>query len=211
MSELSLHFSCSLDSILFNCNYKLHSIEYSNFNKSNIVIRLNSPTFRVSFEKGKFFDMHNLIVKRGTDGEQLVRPILRDFSLVMREGLSEFSLQYNIPVSLLIKFLEDLENIYLDPRKYIDFEVSGVSIDVNKEFQKDKPGFTTNRKITVELRSKKGCTKAVIHEEGRISLLYSLDCSEWSEDFSKYRNIITSIHPTITEISEIVDFMKKII
>lgn len=209
MSEISFHFNCAQDSILFICNYKLHSIEYSNVN-NNVIIRLNSPNFRVSFEKGKFFDMHNLIVKKGVEGENLIRPILRDFSEVMKEGFLQLSLQNNIPVSLLIKFLEDLNKIYLDPRKYLDFEISEILIDLNKEFQKDKPGFATNRKITMQLNSNKGCVKLIIPEEGQPSHLYSLDCSEWREDFSKYRSILSTLHPTILEISEIVDFMKKV-
>jgi len=209
MSEISFHFNCAQDSILFTCNYKLHTIEYSNAD-NGVIIRLNSPSFRVSFEKGKFFDMHNLIVKKGVEGENLIRPILRNFSEVMKEGLLQLSLQNNIPVSLLIKFLEDLNKIYLDPRKYLDFEISGVLIDLNKEFQKDKPGFATNRKMTVQLKSNKGCVKLIIPEEGQPSRLYSLDCIEWREDFSKYKSILSSLHPTILEISEIVDFMKKI-
>jgi len=210
MSEISFHFNCTQDSVVFHCNYKLHSIEYSNIN-NNVIIRLNSPSFRISFEKGKFFDMHNLLVKKGVEGENLVRPVLKDFSEIMKEGFLQLSFQNNMPVSLLTRFVEDLDKIYLDPRRYLDFEVSEILIDMNKEFQKDKPGFTTNRRITIELKSNKGCVKTIIPEEGQPSHLFSLDCSEWSEDFSRYRSIITSLHPTITEINEIVDFMKKII
>ncbi|WP_369610893.1 hypothetical protein [Sulfurisphaera javensis] len=179
--------------------------------QNNVIIRLNSPKSRVSFERGKFFDMHNLLVKKGIEGEELVKPIIKEFSDIMKEGIVQFSYQNNVPIGLLLRFLQDLDKIYLDPRKFLDFEVNSILIDVNKEFQKDKPGFTTNRKITIELGSKKGCAKVILPEEGNVSHLFSLDCSEWSEDFSRYRDILYSIHPTITEISELVEFMKKVI
>lgn len=210
MSEVSFQFRCNQDSLLFNCNYKLHNLEYTFF-PDNTVIRLNSSNFRVSFEKGKFFDMHNLLVKKGVEGENYVKPIIREFSDIMKEGLMQFSLQSNFPISLVIKFLEDINQIYVDPRRYLDFEVEGILIDVNKEFQKDKPGFITNRKITVELKSNKGCVKIVLPEEGNVSHSYSLDCKDWYEDYSKYRNTLNSIHPTITEIVELVEYMKKVI
>ncbi|BAB67399.1 hypothetical protein STK_22890 [Sulfurisphaera tokodaii str. 7] len=210
MSEVSFHFKCNQDSILFNCNYKLYSMEYSKLN-NDIIIRLNSPKFRVSFEKGKFFDMHNLLVKKGVEGEEKIKPIVREFSEIMKEGIAQFSLQNNLPLSILMKFLDEMQDIYLDPRKYLDFEVISILIDVNKEFMKDKPGFTTNRKITMELQSQKGCAKVIIPEDGNITHFYSLDCKEWIEDFSMYRNLLYSLHPTISEINEIVNFMKKVI
>ena len=214
MSEVSFTFNCNKDLVQFSYNYRLVSLD-SLIKDSMKVIKLYTSSSRVSFENGRFFDAHNLIVRKGKEAEESIKGELQNVKDVILDGLNKVSIEMDLPTSLIKRYVDDLINCpsAIKPMKYLDFEISEIGIELNKIFfdrKLNQPGDVIPQKILkVYLKSTKGCTRLTIKENSRPTLEYSTDCEMWTEDSLKTLSILSSLHPTILEVKEIVDYLKK--
>jgi hypothetical protein len=210
MSEVSFTFSCDEKEIRFSCNYKLLALD-SLFSEKQRIIKIYTQNMRVSYENGRFFDSHNLIVKKGVEAEESIKDGLNNIRGILEEGLQQASIIYSMPVSLVRKYINDLVNLSVNPKKYLDFEINSITIDLNRVIYTNKPDFLSEKTITIVLGTNKGCVKVVLRETRGNTISYSEDCRDWTEDSLKTLSILNSLHTTILEDKEIVDYLKRII
>ena len=210
MSEVSFTFSCDEKEIRFSCNYKLLALD-SLFSERQRIIKIYTQNMRVSYENGRFFDSHNLVVKKGAEAEESIKEGLNNIRGILEEGLQQASIIYSIPVSLVRKYVNDLVNLSVNPKKYLDFEINSITVDLNRVIYANKPDFLSEKTITIVLGTNKGCIKAVLREARGNSFSYSEDCRDWTEDSLKTLAILNSLHATILENKEIVDYLKRVI
>lgn len=214
MSEVSFTFRCSESSVEFMYNYKLINLETSLRNNTKI-IKLQTSSSRVSFENGRFFDPHNLIVKKGNEAEESIKAELKNIREIIIDGLTKASIEFDLPVSLIKRYVEDLveKPTAIKPTSYLDFEVSELEIELNKIFfdrNLNMPGDVVPQRILkLSIRTNKGCTKLKLKEKSNVTLEYAEDCETWSEESLKVLSVLSSLHPTIFEVKEIIDYLKK--
>ncbi|BCU69448.1 hypothetical protein [Stygiolobus caldivivus] len=215
MTEVSFTFHCSEDSLQFLYNYNLVNLESAFINGSKI-IKLHTNNSRVSFENGRFFDPHNLIVKKGAEAEESIKDQLKNVKDIIIDGLNKASIEFDLPVSLIKRYVDDLSErpLNLKPTSYLDFEISEILLEINKVFFDRNLNMAGDvipqRILKLFIKSKKGCTRLQIKEGSKTTLEYSEDCELWSEDSLKVLSIVSSLHPTIIEVKELLDYLKRV-
>lgn len=214
MSEVSFTFRCSESSVEFVYNYKLINLESSLRNNTKI-IKLHTSSSRVSFENGRFFDPHNLVVKKGYEAEESIKAELKNVREIIIDGLTKASIEFDLPISLIKRYVEDLveKPTAIKPTSYLDFEVSELEIELNKIFfdrNLNMPGDVIPQRILrLSIKTNKGCAKLKLKEKSNVTLEYAEDCETWSEDSLKVLSVLSSLHPTILEVKEVIDYLKK--
>lgn len=208
IKESSVRMVASAGSLSVHYNWKGRVVEVQKVD-GKVSIRYFTSQRRLSFENDKLFDMHALSVLKG---EEAKRKLMNELKGAVEEGvedLSSLALEASVPTSLPITFIRDLGNLYVDERRVLDFGTKSLEYDLGREFLKDRPGLTSERrlKLTIILDDNRGLKTVHWLESGRGEVSWTEDLSNWNSDLRGFLQILSAMKPTSEAFRELKKYM----
>ncbi|EZQ06583.1 hypothetical protein CM19_07255 [Candidatus Acidianus copahuensis] len=209
INELSVYLLCNYDKLESRVNSRGNVLNTIKDNQG-ISLSVFTKDYRISFSNGRLVDMHNLTVKRGNEARDQISDILRKISYDTKRDIEELKNTYEIPVNLITVLLQGIENLNLDPRSLLDFGINQVKYDLGREFLKDRPGFTSERRLRLDIFSSSSCLREVYWlDEMKADFFWSLDCENWIASEAKFRNLLGKIQTMDPKYKEILSFFSR--
>ena len=180
ISELSFSFHCSETSINFQCNSRSNIIELT-WNNNVLILNIFNPNHRVNYSNGRLYDFNNLSVKKNSEAIQEIKLLVNNMINNIQEDVNKTHIIHEIPLSIIEDFLIDMSEFRFEPKKYIDFGLEELKIELNKEFLQDKPGFNTERKLKIYIKNKNGSCFNLIYwlNSNKKEILWASDCNSF--------------------------------
>jgi hypothetical protein len=207
ISELSFSFHCSETSIDFQCNSKSDIIELT-WNNNELVLKIFNSNNRVNYSNGRLYDFNNLSVKKGKEATEEIRSLINRIINNIKEDINETHITYEIPLSIIEDFLIDMNEFRFNPKKYIDFGIEELKLELNKEFLQDKPGFNSERKLKIYIKNKNGTCFNLIYwiNSNKKEILWSSDCNNFVySDKNKFSSEFRPINRYSVELKRFIE------
>ena len=209
IKEISVKFTCKPQSLNFYCNNRENVIELT-ASSSCRYLRLFTKDFRLTFSNGKLFDFNNLSTKKGKDAITEINSILNSLKPGIVEDLNENGLRYEIPISLLKNFVEDLNVESVSPERYLDFNIDYIDYDIGRDFLKNSPRFESERRLKMSLSINNKCLRVIYWlDSSNVETFSSEDCVNWTSN-TKIYTIVSNISTFDERYLEIKRFLEKI-
>ncbi|MEL9970814.1 hypothetical protein [Metallosphaera sp.] len=207
IKEMSFKLTAAPQSLLVQCNCRGKILELQKDEKK-FSLRFLSDSKRVSFENGKLFDFHSLSVIKGDEAKSKMADELREFVPAVIEDLSSLYGMTGIPIDLPKTCVEDIGNLYFDERRYLDFSTTYVEFDLGREFLKDKPGFTSERRLKLTVLTNNGGLRTVHWlESSRGEVYASKDRINWNSAVQEFTDLLSVYRPTSEIHQQIKSYM----
>jgi hypothetical protein len=173
-------------------------------------LRLFTKDFRLAFSNGKLFDFNNLSTKKGKDAITEINSILNSLKPGIVEDLNENGLRYEIPISLLKNFVENLNVESISPERYLDFNIDYIDYDIGRDFLKNSPRFESERRLKMSLSINNKCLRVIYWlDSSNVETFSSEDCVNWTSN-TKIYTIVSNISTFDERYLEIKRFLEKI-
>ncbi|MDT7900793.1 MAG: hypothetical protein RRE78_02655 [Acidianus sp.] len=209
IKEISVKFTCKPKSLNFYCNNRGNVIELT-ASSSCRYLRLFTKDFRLTFSNGKLFDFNNLSTKKGKDAITEINSILNSLKPGIVEDLNENGLRYEIPISLLKNFVENLNVESVSPERYLDFNIDYIDYDIGRDFLKNSPRFESERRLKMSLSINNKCLRVIYWlDSSNVETFSSEDCVNWTSN-TKIYTIVSNISTFDERYLEIKRFLEKI-
>jgi len=207
VNELSFSFYCNETSINFQCNSKSSVIELT-WNNNILILNIFNPKHRVNYSNGRLYDFNNLSVKKDNEAYQEIKLLVNNILSNIKEDINKTRIAHEIPLSIIEDFLIDISDFRFEPKKYIDFGLEELKLELNKEFLLDKPGFNTERKLKIYIKNKTDSCFNLIYwlNSNKKEILWAYDCNNFIHlDKNRFLNEFRPINKYSVEIKKFIE------
>lgn len=207
VNELSFSFYCNETSINFQCNSKSSVIELT-WNNNILILNIFNPKHRVNYSNGRLYDFNNLSVKKDNEAYQEIKLLVNNILSNIKEDINKTHIAHEIPLSIIEDFLIDISDFRFEPKKYIDFGLEELKLELNKEFLLDKPGFNTERKLKIYIKNKTDSCFNLIYwlNSNKKEILWAYDCNNFIHlDKNRFLNEFRPINKYSVEIKKFIE------